>query len=53
MEIKINKQYIHTKEDFINYIRDNNKELDVNKTNEDVIFDSFICIKNYIISNEL
>ena len=40
-------------EDFINYITNNNKELDVNKNNEKIIYESFICIKNYITSNEL
>jgi hypothetical protein len=53
MEIKINKQYIHSKEDFIKYITDNYKELDVNKVDENIIYNSFICVKNYLTSNEL
>ena len=53
MEIKINKQYIHTKDDFIKYITDNNKELDPHKSDEKNIYENIILVKNYITANNI
>ena len=53
MEIKINKQYIHSKDDFIKYITENNKELDPHKSDEKNIYENIILVKNYITANDL
>ena len=53
MEIKINKQYIHTKDDFIKYITKNNKDLDPNKQDEQLIYENIILVRNYITTNDL
>ena len=53
MEIKINKQYLHTKEDFIKYITENNKELDPHKSDEGKIYENIILVKNYITAKDI
>ena len=53
MEIKINKQYIHTKEDFIKYIITNNKDLNPNKQDEKLIYLNLILVRNYLTSNDI
>ena len=53
MEIKINKQYIHSKDDFVKYITENNKELDPHKSDEKNIYENIILVKNYITANDL
>ena len=52
MELKINKQYIHSKEDFIKYLINNNKDLDPNKQDEKIIYENIILVKNYITTND-
>ena len=53
MEIKITKQYIHSSEDFIKYIKVNNKDLEPNTQNEKVVYENIIVVKNYLTSNDL
>ena len=53
MEIKINKQYIHTKEDFIKYIKEQNKDINPNIFDEKKIFENIILVKNYITTKDL
>ena len=53
MEIKINKQYIHTKEDFIKYIKEQNKDINPNIFDENKIFENIILVKNYITTKDL
>lgn len=55
MELKINikKQYIHSKEDFIKYLKENNKDLDPNKQDENKIYESIIIVKNYLTTNTI
>ena len=55
MELKINikKQYIHSKEDFIKYLKENNKDLDPNKQDENKIYESIIIVKNYLTTNAI
>ena len=53
MEIKITKQYIHSLEDFIKYIKDNNKDLDPNIQNEKLVYENIIVVKNYLTSKDL
>ena len=53
MEFKINikKKYIHSKEDFIKYLKENNKDLDPDKQDESEIYESIIIVKNYLTTN--
>lgn len=53
MEFKINikKKYIHSKEDFIKYLKENNKDLDPDKQDENEIYESIIIVKNYLTTN--
>jgi len=53
MEIKINKKYIHSLEDFIKIISEENKDIDVHKSDETKIYENIILIKNYLTANEL
>ena len=53
MELIINKKYIHTIEDFIKILREENKDLDVHKSDEKIIYESIILIKNYLTSIEI
>ena len=53
MEIKINRQYIHTKDDFIKYVTKNNKDLDPNKQDDQLIYENIILVRNYITTNDL
>ena len=55
MELKINikKQYIHSEEDFIKYLKENNKDLDPNKQDENKIYESIIIVKNYLTTNTI
>ena len=53
MELKINKKYIHSIEDFIKTISEENKDLDVHKSDEKKIYESIILIKNYLEANEI
>ena len=53
MEIKIIKQYIHSSEDFIKYIKVNNKDLEPNTQNEKIVYENIIVVKNYLTSNDL
>ena len=53
MEIKINKKYIHSLEDFIKTISEENKDIDVHKSDETKIYENIILIKNYLTANEL
>jgi len=53
MELKINKKYIHSLEDFIKTISEENKDIDVHKSDETKIYESIILIKNYLATNDL
>ena len=53
MELRINKKYIHSIEDFIKVISEEDKDLDVHKHDENRVYESFILIKNYLTSNDL
>ena len=53
MEIKITKQYIHSSEDFIKYIKVNNKDLEPNTQYEKIVYENIIIVKNYLTSNDL
>ena len=53
MELKINKKYIHSIEDFIKTISEENKDLDVHKSDEKKIYESIILIKNYLEASEI
>ena len=53
MEIKVNKQYIHSKDDFIKYFTDYNKNLDVKKSDEKKIYENLIFTKNYLTSKDV
>jgi Leucine-rich repeat (LRR) protein len=54
MEIRINKQYIHSKEDFIKYLKENSndKDFEPNISDEKKIYESIILVKNYITVND-
>ena len=53
MELRINKKYIHSIEDFIKTISEENKDIDVHKSDENKIYESIILIKNYLTANDL
>ena len=53
MELKINKKYIHSLEDFIKTISEENKDINVHKSDETKIYESIILIKNYLATNDL
>ena len=53
MELRINKKYIHSVEDFIKVVSEEQKDLDVHKPDENKVYESFIVIKNYLTSNDL
>ena len=53
MELRINKKYIHSVEDFIKVVSEEHKDLDVHKPDENKVYESFIVIKNYLTSNDL
>jgi len=53
MEININKKYIHSIDDFIKILTEENMDLDVHKQDEKIIYESIILIKNYLTSNEI
>ena len=53
MELRINKKYIHSIEDFIKTISEENKDIDVHKSDETKIYESIILIKNYLATNDL
>ena len=53
MELKINKKYIHSLEDFIKTISEENKDIDFHKSDETKIYESIILIKNYLATNDL
>ena len=55
MEIKINKQYIHTKEDFLKYLKENSKDKDIDSkiSDEKNIYESIILVRNYITTIDL
>ena len=53
MELRINKKYIHSIEDFVKVVSEEYKDLDVHKPDENKVHESFIIIKNYLTSNDL
>ena len=53
MELNINKKYINSVDDFKKIILDINKDLDVHKSDEKIIYISIILIKNYLTANEI
>ena len=53
MELKINKKYIHSVEDFIKTISEENEDIDVHKSDESKIYETIILIKNYLTANDL
>ena len=53
MELNINKKYINSVDDFTKIILDINKDLDVHKSDEKIIYISIILIKNYLTANEI
>ena len=53
MELNINKKYIHSIDDFIKILIEENNDLDVHKPDENIIYESIIFIKNYLTSNEI
>ena len=53
MELNLNKKYIHSIEDFIKIVTEENKNLDVHKSEEKIIYESIILIKNYLSANEI
>ena len=53
MELNINKKYINSVDEFTKIILDINKDLDVHKSDEKIIYISIILIKNYLTANEI
>ena len=45
--------YINSVDDFTKIILDINKDLDVHKSDEKIIYISIILIKNYLTANEI
>ena len=53
MELRINKKYIHSVDDFIKIVLEENKDLDVHKSDENKIYENIILVKNYLTANDL
>ena len=53
MELKINKKYIHSVEDFKKVMLEENKDIDLNKEDEKIIYENVILIKNYLLSKDI
>ena len=53
MELRINKKYIHSADDFIKIVLEENKDLDVHKSDENKIYENIILVKNYLTANDL
>ena len=53
MELKINKKYIHSVEDFKKVILEENKDIDLNKEDDKIIYENIILIKNYLLSKDI